>query len=110
MTTRRRPRPRSQGAASRGMAADTLGLRLVRVERAPLTLGRVMGQMLGGLIRQTDGAPFRIEVVELRTDRVLAAVPVRTGESGAHEQLALMRNQLDTLDDRTFLRRWRRRP
>jgi hypothetical protein len=107
MSARRRPAPLRQ--RTNGMAAETLGLRLVRRERPPLTLGRVMSQMLGGLVRQADVAPFHIEVVERRTDRVLAAVPVNAGESRAHEQLALMRNELDTLDDRAFLRRWRRR-
>jgi hypothetical protein len=108
VTTRRRPRPRS--APTSGAAAQTLGLRLVRVERPKLTLSRVMGQMLGGLVRQSDVAPFRVEVVELSTDRVLAVQPVNGTEGQAHEVMALMRNELGTMDDRTFLRRWRRRP
>jgi hypothetical protein len=108
MSARRRPAPLRQRA--NGLAAETLGLRLVRVERQPLTLGRVMGQMLGGLVRQRDVAPFKIEVVELSTERVLAEVPVNAAESHAQTQMAAMRNELDTLDAPAFLRRWRRRP
>lgn len=108
MSTRRRPAPLRQ--RTNGIAAETLGLRLVRVQRPPLSLGRVMGQMLGGLVRQNDVAPFRIEVVEISTERVVADVPVNAAESHAQTQLAAMRNELDTLDALAFLRRWRRRP
>lgn len=92
------------------MAAGTLGLRLMAAERPRPTLGRLAGQLLGGLVRPGDTAPFRIEVVELRTNRILAVEPVNGTESQAHERLALMRIDLDRLDDRAFLRRWRRRP
>lgn len=108
MTGRRRPgAPRGR---DRRPAAETLELRLVEAERPRLTLGRVAGQMLGGLVRQTGIAPYRVEVVERATGRVLATEPVDGTEGQARERLALMRDDLDALDDRAFLRKWRRHP
>jgi hypothetical protein len=82
----------------------------VQAERPRLTFGRVAGQVLGGFVRQTGIAPYRIDVVERATGRVIAAEPVHGTEGQARERLALMRHDLDALDDRSFLRKWRRRP
>jgi hypothetical protein len=88
-----------------------LELRLARTERPRVTAGTVASQMLGAFVRRRSFAPYRVEVLERERGHLVAAEPVDGSKSDAHQVLALMRNDLDALDEREFLRRWgRRRP
>ena len=69
-------------------------------------MGQLAGEMMGGLRRQRGRAPFRIEIVELATERVVGQVHVDGPEGEARGMMALMRTDLDALDSRAFLRRW----
>jgi hypothetical protein len=89
------------------VAAATLQLRLVAAPAAP-RLGSLVEPLLVGLARRPP-APFRVEVVDRASGRVVRSQPVDGSSSDARGVLLAMESDLARLEPRAFLRRWGRR-
>jgi hypothetical protein len=88
-------------------AAAALELRLVPARAEP-RLGSLVEPLLVGLARRPP-APFRVEVVDRASGRVLRSQPVDGTSSDAQGVLLAMESDLARLETRAFLRRWGRR-
>ena len=88
-------------------AGATLQLRLVPAPAEP-RMGTLGEPLLVGLARRPP-APFRIEVLDRVSGRVLRAQPVDGTASDARGVLLAMESDLARLEPRAFLRRWGRR-